>query len=292
MAVDQLQPGVVDERLVCLDGALKLADRRGLGVQLLFGDGVLPEEHLVTRRSILALLSCAWSRASCPSACDSCSSNGRGSISARTSAWCTNWPSRKATLINWPSTRLFPVTVLKGVTDPSPFRYTEMSPFRAAAASTGTLWTTDFAAPCAARDWLFSRPLRSRYAPQLRIASSISQRHHRRVDRGFLVGCFDSCCKSTSLGSETAATLMSMIHVSWKEFCLRKMHRMKPPMNTDPVHRWFRSCFCLQSGPSFATGGLVGAVFGSKRTQNCRYPPTRLDRPQPLALCKLVARSR
>ena len=48
-------------------------------------------------------------------------------------------PSRNRTVISWPSTRLFTVTVLSGVTVPRPMRYTPISPDFAGAATAGML---------------------------------------------------------------------------------------------------------------------------------------------------------
>src|SRR5579885_2715547 len=68
------------------------------------------------RRLRRASLSSAKSRASCPSACASWTSNGRGSISARRSPSWTYCPSSNATFTSSPSTRLRTVTVLNAVT--------------------------------------------------------------------------------------------------------------------------------------------------------------------------------
>ncbi len=95
--------------------------------------------------STFALSSVASSLAFCPSACMSWTWKGRGSISASRSPWCTSCPSRNATRINWPSTRLRTVTVFKAVTVPSPVRYTSRSPFLAAAPATGTARCAAFA---------------------------------------------------------------------------------------------------------------------------------------------------
>ena len=89
-------------------------------------------------RSRRAFLSVASSLASCPSTCWTWTRNGRGSICASTAPCRTSCPSWYDTLTSWPSTRLRTVTVLMAVTEPSPSRYTAMSPVRAGRATTGT----------------------------------------------------------------------------------------------------------------------------------------------------------
>ena len=73
-------------------------------------------------RSRRAFFSSASSRAIWPSACSSMTWNGRGSICASRSPAATVCPSRNCTLMSWPSTRLFTVTLWKAVTEPRPFR--------------------------------------------------------------------------------------------------------------------------------------------------------------------------
>ncbi len=50
----------------------------------------------------------------------------------------TRRPSWNSTFVSSPSTRVWTVTVLSGVTEPSPARYTATSDVRAAVATTGT----------------------------------------------------------------------------------------------------------------------------------------------------------
>src|SRR5207244_12878576 len=62
---------------------------------------------------------------------------GAGSICARTSPLLTIWPSRNATSTSWPLICVLTVTMASGVTVPSPFKVTGMSPFSALAVPTG-----------------------------------------------------------------------------------------------------------------------------------------------------------
>ena len=113
-AVGQVELGAVDLRLVALERAFDLVRpsppacraAAGRSSPSARGPGSAPDR--AARSS-----ACASSFASCPSACVSCTWNGRGSISAsRSPAW-TICPSWKATRSSWPSTRLRTVTVLR-----------------------------------------------------------------------------------------------------------------------------------------------------------------------------------
>ena len=132
-----------------------------------------------------AFLRSAWSRTICPSAWVSCTSKGRGSIWASSSPLLTSWPSRNRTFISSPSTRLLTVTVLSGVTEPRPLRYTGTSPCRAATATTGTP-RGGGAAARAARDWASPSFITSTYAATARRQTTSSAAHQRLrpVDRG------------------------------------------------------------------------------------------------------------
>src|SRR5207302_6807994 len=132
-----------------------------------------------------AFFSSAWSRTICPSAWVSCTSKGRGSIWTSSSPLLTSWPSRNSTFVSSPSTRLLTVTVLSGVTEPRPLRYTPTSPCRAGTATTGTP-RGGAAAARAARDWASPDLMTSAYAapPRRQTASSAVHQRLRPADRG------------------------------------------------------------------------------------------------------------
>jgi hypothetical protein len=105
--------GLVDD-----DRAFELLDQRGLGVDLLAGDGVLLQQGLEALQVTRALSSWASSRWRWPLACIRAISNWRGSMVASSSPALTIWPSLKSTFSITPETCGRTRTVACGVTVP------------------------------------------------------------------------------------------------------------------------------------------------------------------------------
>jgi len=138
VAVGELQLGAVDLPLVDLDGAFILAHQRLLGVQLLLGNRVLRDQHPVALHVELGVLQQRLVPRHLALGLGQLDFERPG-VDFREHISCLDdLPFSEGASISSPSTRLFTVMVLSGVTEPSPVRYTLRSPTFAGTAVTGS----------------------------------------------------------------------------------------------------------------------------------------------------------
>ena len=143
-AVDEIEPGVVDLRLVGLDRALVLATSDAW-VSTAARDRVCCDQRLVAREVELRVLEQRLVLASVPCACCERDLIGPRVDLGEQVALLDHWPSVKLTLTSWPLICVCTVTVASGVTVPSARITIGMSALDAAAMPTGVAW------PCAKR---------------------------------------------------------------------------------------------------------------------------------------------